>query len=157
MLPVNVFLPNGVPGVFVDRPVETLQPFERRVLVAIDGQRTVGAIAQRFGAQGAAAERLLRHWHALGALAFRATRPQSARLLVAGGPQAWTARVDEALWRAWGEPQAIRVRRPGVASLSWRLRPQAALGPRLLLPSWWLRWRRWPPAALVSVRPAVVR
>jgi hypothetical protein len=150
---VNLFPQDGVPGLFVDRQVETLSPFERRVLVAIDGQRSVGAIARRFGARGAAAERLLRRWHAQGALAFRVTRPPSARLLVVGGALSRSARVDVALWRAWGEPASIRVRRPGVSTTRWPLRPQPALGPRLLLPGWWLRWRRWPPALLVAVRP----
>lgn len=153
MAHVSGLTPDSVPGLFVACAVESLDSFERQVLVAIDGQTSVRTIARRFGARAAAAEGVLQRWFAADVLALR-VRPQlTARLTLAGRWGLRSACVDTTLWRAWGEPEQVRLRRFGSASSTWRLRPRAQLGPQLLLPRWWLWWRGWSTAGLLVARP----
>lgn len=141
MAHVSGLTPDSVPGLFVACAVESLDSFERQVLVAIDGQTNVRTIARRFGARAAAAEGVLQRWFAADVLALRARPQLTARLTLAGRWGLRSACVDTTLWRAWGEPEQVR------------LRPRAQLGPQLLLPRWWLWWRGWSTAGLLVARP----
>ena len=113
---------------------------ERRVVAAVNGQRTVARIAQTLGSDIDDVRRLVERLVDVGALQVRARRPRTAQLVVRlarSGVPAGCVGIDEGIVHNWSrvlgfEVDAVAVRRPSGSAFAAPISVVVGGGPFLL-------------------------